>query len=525
MKKITCLLAVIIGAQQLTAQVPEDALRMSWVVPGGTARQQAIGGAMGSLGGDISALYVNPAGLGFYKTSEIVLSPGFSFYKGKGSFRGTDATSDQLSRFNLGASGLVLGWQDPYSKWSNKAFSIGVNRTANFNSTSYYKGANDFSSFSENMANEFFDYYTTQKDNNPSRSDADIINDALDEPNISLLTKMGLYTYLIDIDSSSGQKRVVSRAEQAGIVNQENRITSTGGITEIALGYAANMDDKLYLGGSIGIPIVNYKRTTVYRESDFNGTGNNKFNSSELREEYSSKGVGFNVKLGLIFKPANFVRVGVAVHSPSFYALKDKFSSTMTTDVDTLFNNPVSSVNSSVFFGGDNPNYKFNLTSPWRFLVSGSYVFREAADVNQQRGFVTADIEYVTYGSSRLSSGEDYEDDDDYYKQVTDAVKAAYKGAFNFRVGGELKFNTLMTRLGFAYYGNPYDDKQLKARKINLSGGLGYRDKGIFIDLTYVHSLFTDVNFPYRLDPPRPNTFADLKENRGTVLLTFGFKI
>ncbi|MBK8496486.1 MAG: hypothetical protein IPL50_16885 [Chitinophagaceae bacterium] len=47
------------------AQVPEDAIRYSFYPQTGTARNMAIGGAMGSLGGDINATFVNPAGLGF----------------------------------------------------------------------------------------------------------------------------------------------------------------------------------------------------------------------------------------------------------------------------------------------------------------------------------------------------------------------------------------------------------------------------------------------------------------------------
>ena len=80
-----------------------------------------------------------------------------------------------------------------------------------------------------------------------------------------------------------------------------------------------------------------------------------------------------------------------------------------------------------------------------------------------------------------------------------------------------------MTRLGFAYFGNPYKESELKARRMNLSGGLGYRNKGIFVDLTYVHSLNKDVNFPYRLGD-KANTFADIKDSNGNVLLTVGFK-
>ena len=56
-----------------------------------------------------------------------------------------------------------------------------------------------------------------------------------------------------------------------------------------------------------------------------------------------------------------------------------------------------------------------------------------------------------------------------------------------------------------------------------LSGGLGYRNKGMFIDLTYVQGFAKDVNFPYRL-ADKANTFASIKETSGTLLLTVGFK-
>lgn len=71
----------ILLSSYLFGQVPEDVLKYSWQPTNGTARINAVGGAMGSLGGDISANLVNPAGLGFFKTREIVLSPGYSFFE------------------------------------------------------------------------------------------------------------------------------------------------------------------------------------------------------------------------------------------------------------------------------------------------------------------------------------------------------------------------------------------------------------------------------------------------------------
>jgi hypothetical protein len=516
------LIAALFATQQAVAQIPEDALRMSWNVPSGSARSQAIGGAMGALGGEITNLWVNPAGLGFYKTSELVLSPGFTLARSKGNFRETDAKADGLNRFNLGASGLVFGFGDKYSKWTSKSFTIGVNRVANFAGTYYYKGTNDYSSFSEPLANEFFNYYSGVKDANPSLSNEAIVEMGINNQSLSLQTRMALYTFLLDVDNNN---TVFSRAEDLGIVNQEKTVITKGGITELAFGFASNMDDKLYLGLGIGIPIVNYQRTSTFTESDPTPALND-FNYSTYYEEFSSKGVGVNAKLGLIFKPIERLRLGVAVHSPSLYALKDKTNSKMVTDLETSFDPdfPKDSITSATLYNGANPEFKYDLVSPWKFLVSGSYVLNEVEDVSRQRGFISADIEYVTYGSSRFNEAED-NGEGEYFKQVTEAVKQSYKGAFNFRVGGELKFNTIMTRLGFGYYGNPYEDKELKGHKMNVSGGLGYRDKGIFIDLTYVHSLNKDIDFPYRVDAPRANTYATIKDNSSNIMLTFGIKL
>ena len=531
MKRIAYVIGIIFCTQDASAQIPEDAIRMSWNTPSGTARNQAIGGAMGSLGGEITTLFVNPAGLGMYKKGEVVISPGLSFNNGTGIFRGTEAKSENNSKFNFGTTGVVFSWAGNNSKWKNQTFGIGVNRIANFNNIQYYKGQNNYSSFSEAFAEEF------------SASGLDIGTTLYDAP-LSLGTKLANYSYLIDTVTINGQTEVVGLPlrdatlnNTDALFNQEKKITTTGGITELALGFASNMDDKIYIGGGLGIPIVNYNRTSVIRETDASNITNNNFNYAEYTEDYSSNGVGVNLKLGIIFKPVSQLRVGLAIHSPSWYALREQTTGRIETDLENYFppgKNVRVATADSIYsqFGVGIPEFRYDLVSPWKFLVSGSYVFHEVEDVTQQRGFITADIEYVTHGSSRFRSADE-EQNDDYYDGVNDAVKDIYKGAMNFRVGGELKFNTIMTRLGFAYYGNPYrektykygenDSETLKPRRMNISGGLGYRNRGMFIDLTYVHSLNRDVNFPYRL-ADKDNTYAALKESNGTVLLTVGLK-
>ena len=498
------------------SQLPEDVLKYSYFPQHGSARNLAIGGAMGSLGGDISALYVNPAGLGLYKTREVVLSPGFMFNNNKTNFRGTNTTANK-SGFDIGTSGIVIGFNSPNSKWTNQAFSFGINQTANFNNYVSYKGLNNQSSYSEQFAEQF------------SQSGLDF-NPALANPHFAYGTAPALYTYLVDT-FSNGQGGVNTKAlpefllEKGLSLEQQKTIETKGGIYELALGYAANMDDRLYIGGSLGVPIVNYSRFTKYKESDPSGDQNNNFNSFDLNDYLTTKGFGVNGKLGIIFKPKDAIRLGLAVHTPTFYTLTDRETADLTADTEGY--EGIRKASSTLFTGDEEGKTLYTATTAWKAIASASYVFREVNDTRRQRAFITADVEYVGYpGSNFKADGENITSEDlQYYNDLKSVIKNSYKSALNYRLGGELKLNTIMFRLGGAYYSNPYSKAQnLVAHLMQASGGIGYRNHGVFIDLTYVHNLNKDANFPYRLSD-KQNTYAVQQNTRGNVVMTVGFKL
>lgn len=512
MKKQLYTLIILLTGISANAQVPEEALRLSWKPQAGTARNQAIGGAMGSLGGDGTAAMVNPAGLAFFKTSDFILSPGFQMSKGKGSFRGTSSTGTNDNNFDLGTSGFVFGG---FGYKARNSYSITVTRTADFNQTVSYKGQNDYSSFAEPLADEFAASGLT-------------IDQALNSNAVSVPTKMALYTYLVDTATIGGTTQVFARSEFTSLLNQEHISEVKGGITEITFGWGHEVSRKFMAGLSVGVPIIKIDRNTYYRESDASGNTDNDFNYMAYRENYSLKGIGLNLRGGFIYRPQEYIRIGLAFHSPDMIVATETFNSGMAADLEKLFapNSGYDSVSYSTITGVNNDQFKYTTYTPGKIILSASYVFREVENITRQKGFITADIEYTNYKWMKFGSNqEETADTKEYYKPFNQAIDAIYKSAFNFRLGGELKFNILMARLGFAYYSNPYKDKALKANRTNLSGGLGYRHKGIFVDLTYVHRLNKDVNFPYRVNAPRANTFASVKETKGTALLTVGFKI
>ena len=192
------------------------------------------------------------------QNKRIVLSPGVVFNKNKAEYRGTDTKSNKSS-FDLGTSGLVIGFNTPNSKWTNQTFSFGISQTANFNNLVSYGGLNNQSSYAEQYAEQF------------SQSGLSI-DEALNNPRFAYGTAPALYTYLVDVfrNSSDTTKYSVKALPEFLLENeialqQQKTIQTTGGIYELALGYAANMDDRFYLGGSLGIPIVDYERFTKYR--------------------------------------------------------------------------------------------------------------------------------------------------------------------------------------------------------------------------------------------------------------------
>ena len=508
MKKYLLLL-ILCSSTTLFAQTPEDALRASWFTQNGSGRNTATGGVMGSLGGDITANHVNPAGLGLFKTNEFMLSAGMQFNSNKFNYRGTDASKSKQA-FNYGASGLILSSSPNYKKkWTSSAFAISVNQVANYNNHVQFKGFNNYSSYSEKYLEELV------------RDRADT-NAALS--NYIFGSSLAFRTYLIDTTRGAGGA-VTGYQSLVPIStgsNQSYDANTSGGYHEVAIGLAGNMDDKLYIGGSFVIPIMNYHRDLVYSEKDATTSANNDFSSFEYKESYTSRGVGIGMKLGMIYKPKEYWRIGIAFHTPQLINFKDEIRSSMITNTEKYAG--IVSETSDALNSGNSGKGQYNLTTPLRTVVSASYVFREVKDTRKQRAFLSADIEYVNYKGAR------YHADDnsnqalvDYYTLVNDEIKDYYKNNFNVRIGGELKFNVWMVRLGGGYYGSPYADENLKADKIVASGGLGYRNHGFFIDLSYAQAFQNDVQFAYRLND-KANTYATQTGGKGTLMMTFGIK-
>jgi hypothetical protein len=512
--KLRLLLVPVLFSFTLFAQVPEDAIRYSWYPHHGTARNMATGGVMGSLGGDITAAFVNPAGLGFFKTNEAVLSSGLLMNSNKAVYRDS-SMRNKKNALTLGPSGVIIGWANKFTRGKSNAFSIAVNQTASFNNITHYSAMNNYSSFAEQFAEEF------------AKSNLSISEVLYSNSVLPFTAAPALQTYLIDTVSVNGQIQVKAATEylldSGKSLLQEMNKTTRGGKYELAFSFSENIKDKWLWGATLGIPVIDYRSTTVFSEKDLSGDTSNHFSSFSFTDDFKTQGIGGNIKLGVIYRPQDYIRLGLAVHTPDFLLLTDTRNTSITTNLE----NPVKSFSeTSRTFTNNRPGEsKYLQSTAWKAIASASYVFREVENVKKQRAFLSADLEYVHHKASRFSSAneEPTTDEKAYFKSLNQVIKNDYKGTFNFRAGGEIKMNVWMARLGFAYYGNPYQDASFKAGNTLFSGGLGYRNKGFFVDLTYVYSMKKDVQLPYRLED-RDNTFASISQNQGNVMATVGVK-
>ncbi|WP_295120869.1 hypothetical protein [uncultured Chitinophaga sp.] len=522
-KRITGLLvALCVSGGQLMAQDEADALRYSRTTPGGTARTQAIGGAAGSLGGDYSAAHVNPAGLGFFKTNEFVITPGFYFRSNDYNYRGINS-NDSKSGITLPNAGLIFGMpvNNQNSMWRNVTLSLGFNRVADFNNKRLIDGDNNQHSLSEKYLEDLI--------NNNVTSVEGVRN------NFPLGASLAYETYLIDTiaNASGGITGFRSNVFPEFGLRQLDRIEEKGGIDEFAIGFGANFADKLYWGLSLNIPSIHYERNRFYEESDNSeGTPDDDpgFRFWTLDERLKTDAVGFNAKLGLTYTPNGALRLGAAFHTPTWYSLKDVSTAEIRhhmDDYDPDGQGPDRIQSTLDITDGYPVEYEYSLRTPWKGLVSASYIIgANSADVKKQLGFITADLEYVNYSAQRYKFNKGSGADRDYAEALNNSMSEMYKGAFNLRLGGEMKFNTFAARLGYAYSGSPYEDADMDGSNMKFSGGLGYRNKGFFIDLTYVHTLAKDTYYPFKLqdDLGMPVTAAKGDLSGGNILMSVGFK-
>ncbi len=162
-----------------------------------------------------------------------------------------------------------------------------------------------------------------------------------------------------------------------------------------------NFNDVLYFGLTLGFPRLKYYQESVY--SEFNLTEPNKdLDQFNYAEELKTTGTGFNVKTGVIVRPADWLRVGLAYHSPTWYNdLHDNWKTSM----KAMYTN-------GDIFTSKSPTGEFfyDIETPWKIIAS-------AAIIVSNKGFISADYEFTDYRNSSVKPNFTYSDINEIIKK------------------------------------------------------------------------------------------------------------
>ncbi len=462
MKKVFILCASILLSVAAMAQNDIDAFRFSQVNWSGTARFMGAGGAFGSIGGDFSALATNPAAIGLYKKDEITFTPVVINAIGSKSIYNGEEVDDGSVRYSLTNFGAVFSWrlnpdpENPVTKWRMMQFGVGYNRINDFNNRISSTGLSNGSSWTNNVVN---------------------MSNGVHYNNLSHDGLAAWNTWLLDTLPGSEDEYVSYLAGHN--LRQENYTKIKGGIDEMNFSIGGNYDDKLFLGFTLGVPFLDYESETEYSETDEKDEIGG-FRYFSTVEKLRTTGVGVNAKLGVIYKPVDFFRFGVSIHTPTYYSnLKENYERSITAYYDDK-NYEDSYENVS----------KYKLATPLR--VMGSVGFTIA-----KRAFISAEYEFADYSMANLFSSESalYRYN---FKDENQAIKDKYGACHTVRVGAELAVtNVFHIRTGYAYSSSPFKNNINTGDSHNICAGIGLYGKVFFCDFAYVCRIARESTWYY----------------------------
>ncbi|TKB96017.1 OmpP1/FadL family transporter [Pedobacter cryophilus] len=484
LKKTLLVVITVIATQTTYAQYLADALRFSQFQNSSTARMDAIGGYKSAIGGDLSSLYGNPAGLGMFSKSEFSFTPSLKLRNNDITFNSKN-TSGSSSNVDLNNAGVVFHAKTYKKGDLNKGllslnFGIGYQKKSAFRNDFMYAGTTNLNGLGDYFAE------TASSENATQSNLTSAVNGAAYD------------SFLIEATSANPTRYVPNTSTNSEQIQSVDR---TGGSSSIDFTLGANVSNTVFLGASLGLSSFKFTSTEMTNEVGLYAFNGNNFDYDvNYNRNFNTDGSGINLKLGMILKPVSTLRIGLAFESPTWYTVTDNYSEEL--------NNPLDNIN-----GTDDYPFEYQLRTPTKLNGGISYFFGD-------KGFISADLGFVDYSSIQFTSSDSRTD----LNTNTD-IKQTYKNAINYSVGGEYRIQpNLLLRVGYQLTGNPYKNLNNKDFEISAySGGFGYRFGAYYLDMSIINSNNKLFYSNYSLsDSSEPVSTIETRNN--SVALTFGVR-
>ncbi|MCU0378696.1 MAG: UPF0164 family protein [Bacteroidales bacterium] len=475
MKKITLIIASALTLLPLmvSGQNMDDVLRYSRLFYQGSARFNAMGGAFTALGGDISSIAINPAAAAVFRSTEFAVTTNMLFRNTETNYNGYNSIYD-INEFNLGSAGLVAaGTMGSGSGLVGLSFAYTYNQTNDFREYTVIDGVSEASSMADYWAAGAYGYNTWELIDYTSAPYMAYEAWLIDTLSGSFTEYASIFSYYGEMDPAYGQRT--------------RRTIDNGGYTgDHTIAFGANISDILYIGAGFGIQALQYTGHYLHSEED---TENNvpdlvNFNYTD---HFNASGTGWNFKGGIILRPLESLRLGFSFASPTVYKIDEVFYSNLSAFLDN--DTPGDSSDDADPLVEQTPqNYAYRITTPWRFNTGLALQLGMFA-------LVSADFEYVDYSKAYLSYGLDGYN----FISENDELRTELKGAATLRLGAEIRLGSLYLRGGAGYTQSAFKEGSLNESSdfINLSGGIGYRQKNFYVDLSVAGQLNSEVYMMY----------------------------
>lgn len=503
----------------------------------GTARYVGMGGAMNALGGDLSVMSTNPAGIGLYRRSDVAVSGGVAaFNNDMGEFGKAKETRGTINQAGFVYTNHVDG---PSLKYFNLGFNY--HKLNNFRGKSNWQGSFIYNDNNGNrhyasqtmlmsdMTNGMGAGILEEDDYNAIKNATNANNYYQNDPNLGWLTIMGIRTGLISPMISNNTNKL-DRYEGYEAFNGGNYSSETrGGIDSYDFNMSFNFNDRFYLGLTLGALDVNYDYYSRYSEDlfDIYATDPTQSVGSYAIENWKkTTGSGFNLTMGAIVRPIeeSAFRFGIAVKTPTWYRLTDTYSTSVSSNI-----------------GGKTAGEQTGLTYDYRFQTPWSFNLSVGHTIGNFLA-LDAEYDYTDYSTAKLKDADGIDGDENKY--IKDMLKASH----SFKVGAEWRIAPdFALRAGYNYLSNVMDTKKAyympgynsintrteyanMKNAYNLTFGFGYSGNNFYADLAYLYNRRNYDFYPFGLSTTGGSEVNDmipptkLKAERQQVLLTIGYK-
>lgn len=546
MKKILSIMTAAMLGTAVSAQETYDNAQLATKDLNGTARYVGMGGAMEALGADLSTIGTNPAGIGMFRRGMVAGSFGFNTLSDAKSFGNANKTNMSFDQ-----AGFVYSMRSGRHSMLN----FGFNYTKSKNFDQILTAAGRLNNASQNKLSAMKNangVYTLQDKNNGLVSNSGAYSQA------DYLYSNVLFNHYDANNPNDPNNAMLSEGDKGVIVNQTTGLpvyynatcydfgrSTTGYIGQYDFNVSGNSNDRFYWGFTVGIYDVHYNGSSLYSESLVDG--NTAIGDVAMNDERKITGTGFDVKAGLIFRPAEEspFRIGLYVHTPTWYDL--------TTRNYTVLNNNTNEAYGSTERGKSSESYDFKFYTPWRFGVSLGHTVGNYLALG-------ATYEYADYTTNdiRVNDGGEVDYWGNYYETssrdeaMKQNIKNSLKGVHTVKVGMEFKpEKNFAVRLGYNYQSAMYNKNGFKDGSLESYGtyyasttdytnwkdthrftaGVGYNYGKFSFDLAYQYSQTNGDFYPFMSyvddSEPKFDNVCDavkVSNKRNQLLFTVGYK-